>query len=134
MNPVVGVLLAALLFAAAWRVQGWQGGVFAATVIAFWLILQFNRALRVMKNAASAPVGHIDSGVMFHAKLRRGMTMLNVVSLARSLGRKVSDVPETWAWSDGSGAKVVLVFAGAKLDRWEIIRIDPGTPQDDRQE
>ena len=128
MNPIVGWVLAALAVALAWQKYGWQGAAFAVTLIVFWLVLQFNRAIRVMKNAASAPVGHVDSAVMFNAKLKRGMTMMQLVALTRSLGRKLSDTPERWAWADASGAGVNVVLSGGKLESWTLTRDEVETP------
>ncbi len=122
MNPIVGWALAGAALFAGWLSYGWQGVVLAVTLIVFWLVLQFNRALRVMKNAASAPVGHVNSAVTLHSKLQAHMTMMQVVALTRSLGRKVSAQPETWAWGDAGGAAVTLIFAGGKLDRWALSR------------
>ncbi len=122
MNPVVGWALALAALFAGWQSYGWQGLVFSITLIVFWLVLQFNRALRVMKNAASAPLGHVKSAVMLNAKLEPRMTMLQIVALTRSLGRKLQAEPETWAWSDVGGATVTLVFKGGKLDSWALTR------------
>ena len=88
MNPRIGWLLAAVFAFAAWRAYDWAGLAFAASAIVFWLLLQFNRAVRVMKNAAASPVGHVASAVMFHAGLARGMTMLQIVTKTKSLGRR----------------------------------------------
>ncbi len=104
MNPLIGWLLAAAALVLGWQLYAWQGVVMAITLIVFWLVLQFNRALRVMKNAASAPVGHVDSAVMLHSRLRAGLTLVQVVALTRSLGRKEAVDPETWSWADGGGA------------------------------
>jgi hypothetical protein len=125
MNPTFGWLLAGAAVLVGWQAYRWEGLVLAATLIAFWLVLQFNRALRVMRNAASAPVGRVDSAVMLHAKLRRRMTLVQIVALTRSLGRKVAPDPETWAWSDAGGATVTLVFASGKLERWALSRAEP---------
>ncbi|CAG0928668.1 hypothetical protein RHDC3_00830 [Rhodocyclaceae bacterium] len=122
MNPVLGWTLALIGAALAWRAYGWQGLLFAITVIVFWLLLQFNRALRVMKNAAGAPLGHVDSAVMLNAKLKRGMTLLQVLTLTKALGRKLSDSPESWSWADESGAAVTIVLRGGKLDTWTLTR------------
>jgi hypothetical protein len=124
MNPLIGWGLAALATVMAWRSYGWQGVAFAASLIVFWLLLQFSRALRVMRNASDAPVGHVDSAVMLHSRLKRGMRMLELVQLTRSLGRKVSDAPESWAWSDDSGAMVTVVLQGARIDHWTLSRSD----------
>jgi hypothetical protein len=124
MNPVLGWALALIAVLLAWQSYGWQGVLFAATMIVFWLLLQFNRAVRVMKGAAGAPVGHVDSAVMLNAKLKRGMTLLQVLTLTKALGRKLSDSPESWAWRDDSGAAVTLVLRGGKLDSWTLTRAD----------
>lgn len=124
MNPIVGWGLAVLAVAASWQAYGWQGVVMAVTVVVFWLLLQFNRAMRAMKNAASAPKGQVDSAVMLNAKLKAGMTMMQVITLTRSLGERVRESPETWAWGDNSANRVTLEFAGGKLRRWELIRPD----------
>ena len=80
MNPILGWALAALLLVAAWQGYGCKGIALGVTLIVFWLMLQFNRSLRVMRNAGSAPVGHVDSAVMLNAKLRAGMQMLQVLT------------------------------------------------------
>ncbi len=122
MNPRLGWLLAALFAFAAWRAYDWAGLAFAASAIVFWLLLQFNRAVRVMKNAAASPVGHVASAVMFHAGLVRGMTMLQIVTKTRSLGRKLEGSDDDWRWSDDGGASAVLRFERGRLVRWQIER------------
>ena len=122
MNARLGWLLAALFAFAAWRAYGLAGLAFAASAIVFWLLLQFNRAVRVMKNAGASPVGHVASAVMFHAGLRRGMTMLQIVTRTKSLGRKLEGSDDDWRWSDDGGASVVLHFERGRLARWQIER------------
>ncbi len=124
MNPWVGWALALTALAVGWQSYGWRGLVLAFTVIVFWLVLQFNRALRVMKNAASAPVGHVKSAVMLHARMARGLTLMQVVAMTHSLGRKLEAEPETWAWSDAGGATVTLVFGAGKLESWSLSRAE----------
>lgn len=130
MNPILGWALAALFVALAWHQYGWQGVLFAITVVVFWLLLQFSRAMRAMKLAGQAPVGRIDSAVMLHAKLRPGMTMLQVIGMTRSLGRRLeADGPtkdaDDWAWSDEGGSEVRLHFTDGKLARYELVRPGP---------
>ena len=122
MNPILGWALAALLLALAWQSYGWQGVGVAASVIVFWLLLQFNRTLRVMKNAGGAPLGHVDSAVMLNAKLHAGMTMLQVVTLTKSLGRKLDAAGDTWAWGDAGGSEVTLHFERGRLSRFALDR------------
>ena len=122
MNARLGWLLAALFAFAAWRAYGLAGLAFAASAIVFWLLLQFNRAVRVMKNAADSPVGHVGSAVMFQAGLARGMTMLQIVSKTKSLGRKVAGSDDDWTWADANGDSVRLRFERGRLAAWSIER------------
>jgi hypothetical protein len=122
MNPILGWGLAAALLAVAWQAYGWQGVLAAISAIVFWLLLQFNRAVRVMKNAGATPVGHVDSAVMLNAKLHAGMTMLQVVTLTKSLGRKRDAAGGTWAWGDAGGNEVTLHFERGRLARFEFAR------------
>ncbi len=109
------------LLAGGWT-YGWQGVVVMLSVGVFWLLLQFNRSLRVLKNAGHAPVGKVPSGVMLNARLRAGMNMMQIVGLTRSLGRRVAQDPETWAWSDEGGVRVTLVMNRGRLESWELTR------------
>jgi hypothetical protein len=128
-NARLGWLLAAVFAFAAWRAYEWAGLAFAASTIVFWLLLQFNRAVRVMKNAADSPLGHVANAVMFHAGLARGMTMLQIVTKTKSLGRKIEGSDDDWRWGDDGGASVVLHFEGGRLVRWQIERA-PGPEAD----
>ena len=122
MNARLGWLLAARFAFAAWRAYDPAGLAFAASTIVFWLLLQFNRAVRVMKAAAGSPLGHVPNAVMFHAGLTRGMRMLQIVSKTRSLGEKIAGSEDDWRWCDGSGAAVVLHFDLGRLVRWQLER------------
>ena len=86
MNPVIGWSLAALAVALGHLQWGWRGVVLAVTVIVFWLLLQFGRALRVLRAAGQAPVGHVQSAVMLNAKLHPGLRLPQILALTRSLG------------------------------------------------
>lgn len=120
MNPIAGWTLAAVALFLGWRGWGWQGVVLALTVIAFWLILQFNRALRVLRSAGSSPMGHIDSAVMLNAKLRRGMPLWQVVSMTKSLGRPTDG--GGLAWHDPGGAQIEVSLRRGRLARWQLLR------------
>ena len=124
MNAKLGWLLAALAVGIGWKLYGWQGVVMAVSVVTFWLLLQFSRALRVMKNAGQAPVGRVPSAVMLNAKLQRSMPMMKVVGLTRSLGTKVTTGDDVWCWQDDGGSQVTLSFAAGKLQSWELKRPD----------
>ena len=122
MDARLGWLLAALFVLAAWRAYDLAGLAFAASAIVFWLLLQFNRAIRVMKGAADSPRGHVPSAVMFNAGLARGLTMLQIVSKTRSLGDKIADSEDDWRWHDDGGAAVVLHLERGRLVRWRLER------------
>lgn len=122
MDAKIGWLLAALATASGYWVYGWPGVAMAASVIVFWLLLQFSRAVRVMKLAAQAPVGTVPSAVMFCSKLNNRMRLMDVVVSARSLGRKVSNAPETFAWRDKSGAEVEVEFVDGRCQSWRLTR------------
>ncbi len=125
MNPILGWALAALFVAFAWQQYGWQGALFAGSAVVFWLLLQFNRLMRAMRAAGQRPVGHVDSAVMLHAKLQTGMSMLQVVGLTKSLGRKLGEGEDDWVWNDEGGSSVRLHFRGGKLARFELDRPAP---------
>lgn len=120
------VLALAALAAGGWS-YGWRGVVLAMTVIAFWLLLQFSRALRVLRQAADAPVGQVPNAVMFHAQLRAGLPLADVIRRAGSLGRKLGDEPETFAWADGGDARVEVEFAAGRCVAWRLVR--PGADE-----
>ena len=50
------------------------------------------------------------------------MRLMDVVKLTRSLGRKVRDEPETFAWRDESGAEVEIEFGDGRCQSWRIKR------------
>jgi hypothetical protein len=122
MNPILGWALATVALALGWRGYGWPGIALGLSVIVFWLLLQFNRSVKVLRHAAAAPIGHIDSAVMLNAKLEPGLPMLRVVTLTKSLGKRVAEDPETWAWADASGSDVTIVFDKGRCQRWTLNR------------
>ena len=122
MNPNLGWALAVIALAAGWRGYGWPGMALAFTVIVFWLMMQFNRTVRVMRHAADSPVGHVDSAVMLNAKLSAGLPMVRIITLTKSLGKRVTEAPQTWVWTDASGSGVTIVFARGRCKRWALNR------------
>jgi hypothetical protein len=123
---VIGWALVAAALAAGWLAYGWRGIVLALSVIAFWLLLQASRTLRVLRNAAQSPLGHVDSAVMLNAKLGVGLRLAQVIGITRSLGRQVSagvgDGPEVFAWCDGGGDEVEATFVNGRCTHWRLRR------------
>ncbi len=125
MTPALGWALVVAALLAGYVGYGAAGLLLAATVIVFWLLLQFSRTLRVMRRAGRAPVGTVDSAVMLNAKLRAGMTMLELLPLAGSLGQVVGTPDaETYRWRDAGGAALRAEFRGGRLQRWALERAD----------
>jgi hypothetical protein len=126
MNATAGWALVVAAFAAGYFSYGWRGVALALTVTVFWMLLQFNRALRVLKEAAGNPVGSVASAVMLHSKLQKGMRLPAVLKMTRSLGRRVDDPaaagPEIWAWADAGGDEVQIELHAGRVAQWALKR------------
>ena len=125
MDSKLGWVLAVAGVALGYTVWGWQGVVLMATVMAFWLLLQFSRAMRVMRVASQAPVGTVRNAVMLHSKLQAGLPLMKILTITRSLGQKLADEPETWAWRDGADDRVRVVMQGGRCTEWTLERAAP---------
>jgi hypothetical protein len=121
-SAAIGWALAVAALAAGFLSYGWRGLVLALSVIVFWLLLQFSRTMRVLRNAAGSPVGHVASAVMLNAKMRVGAPMAEVIGLARSLGRKVSEQPQVFVWRDVGGVELEVEFENGRCRRWCLNR------------
>ncbi len=132
MNPIVGWALAGVALVAGWTNYGWQGVALVGSGIVFWLLLQFSRAIRAMKKASSSPKGYVASAVMLNAKLKPGLTMMQIITMTQSLGIRVRESPETWTWTDTGNSRVTVVFAGGKVKSWDLFRPapEPDAPTD----
>ncbi|GCL64633.1 hypothetical protein [Pseudaquabacterium pictum] len=122
MDARLGWALAVVGVALGWVQWGWQGVLLALSVIVFWLLLQFTRALRAMRVAGGAPVGHVASAVMLQAHLKKGHRLMDIILLTRSLGEKLADDPETFRWTDASGASVTVELVKGRCVRWSFAR------------
>jgi hypothetical protein len=114
--------LAAAAVAVGYAGYGWPGVVLALGVVVFWLLLQFNRALRALRLASGRPVGQVPNAVMLHARLRTGLRLTQVLALTRSLGRRVADDPETFAWRDDGGDEVHVELREGRVSGWRLRR------------
>jgi|JI10StandDraft_1071094.scaffolds.fasta_scaffold576500_2 hypothetical protein len=140
MDARLGWALAVAAVALGYVQYGWQGVLLAVSGIVFWLLLQFTRALRAMRVAGGAPVGHVASAVMLQARLKKGQRLMDIILLTRSLGEKLADEgadqPETFRWTDASGAAVTVELVKGRCVRWSFARpadagggpADGGTP------
>ena len=136
MGAAWGWALAVAAVVVGWLQWGWPGVALAVTLTVFWLLLQFNRAVRTMRQASGAPVGRVGSAVMVHARMRRGMRLLELIPITRSLGQVVAADPaagsglgtrEAFSWEDESGARLRVNLVGGRVVNWVLER--PAEPE-----
>ncbi len=128
MDARLGWALAVVAVALGWVQYGWKGALLALSAVVFWLLMQFTRALRAMRTAGGAPVGRVASAVMLQAKLKPRMRLMDVILLTHSLGEKLADDPETFRWTDASGASVTVDLVQGRCVRWSLARPDAPAP------
>lgn len=128
-NPVLAqggaALVAVALAVLGYRSYGWGGVALAAGGLVMWVLLHMTRMLLVLRRTAGRPVGSVASAVMLHARLQRGMTLLQVLARTRALGQCVSPPnadPEVYQWTDGGNVRVRCTFARGTLAQWELLR------------
>jgi hypothetical protein len=133
MRSALGWVLAVAAIAAGYAGYGWPGVVLALTVLVFWLLMQFSRALRVMRNAAGQPLGSVANAVMFNARLQAGLRLPKVIALTGSLGRRHGEAgasSESFVWQDTGGDAVCVDFEHGGVVRWQLQRgSTPPPPQ-----
>lgn len=122
MSGRIGWALALLAMVLGGWFFGWRGVLVALSGTVFWLLLQFGRLMRLMSAVNSSPIGRVDSAVMLNARLRAGMKLIEVLPLTHSLGLKLHEAPETYAWTDAGGCRVELVIEAGRLRRWQLHR------------
>ena len=121
----------ALLTLGAWHAFGWPGIALAVGGIVMWVLLHFTRLLTILKKAADRPIGHVASAVMLNAKLKKGVTLMHVIAMTRSLGLLQTEKdtqPEIFSWTDTSQSVVTCTFVGGKLTEWALHRPEQVSP------
>jgi hypothetical protein len=111
--------------AGAWHQYKWPGVAVATGAVVMWILLHFTRMVTVMSRAANRPVGHVGSAVMFNAKLKKGVNLMHVIAMTKSLGERLSDGDATYEifkWTDTGNSYVVCTFKDGKLTTWEMSR------------
>jgi hypothetical protein len=122
LNAWAGWALVVAAVAVGYVSYGWRGLALAVTVTAFWLMLQFSRGLRALRDASGRPVGQVPNAVMLHSRLSKGMRLPDILKTTRSLGRKVADDPETYAWADAAGDEVQVELHQGRVSAWKLQR------------
>jgi len=124
--------LAILVFTiGAWRAFEWAGIALAVGGVVMWVLLHFTRMVTILKKAADRPIGHVASAVMLNAKLRRGLSLMHVIAMTRSLGQLLTEKdaqPEVYIWTDASQSVVTCTFVGGKLTEWALVRPEEPNP------
>lgn len=121
------------LLALSHQAWGLKGVAVAATGLVMWALLHLNRMMAVLKRAADQPKGWVGSAVMLNAKLKKGVNLLHVMALTRSIGERVSTEdadPEVYRWTDNGGSTVTCEFHQGKLEQWTLWRPDCTTASD----
>ena len=126
MSALMSWGLALAAFVAGYVAYGWPGVVMALSVVVFWLLLQFSRALRTMRAATGRPIGTVKSAVMLHSRLHAGMRLMHLIKLTHSLGTPLGSgpapEPERFRWADEGGDAVTVELVDGKLTRWTLER------------
>lgn len=118
----VAVVAAAVV---SWLQMGWQGLALVSGALVMWGMLHITRMLTIFKRAANRPVGYVDSAVMLNAKLRKGVPLIHVLALTRSLGAlqgEKTGQSEVFRWADAGGSHVTCTFTGGRLTAWMLWR------------
>ena len=133
-NRVLVPLAVIALAVGAWRQFGWAGIALAVGGVVMWILLHFTRLMHILKKASQRPIGHVASAVMLNAKLKKGLTLMHVIAMTRSLGalQTVKDEqPEIFVWTDPGESSVSCTFVGGKLQEWSLTRPAPEAPEPD---
>ena len=118
----VGVIV---FVAGAWHQYKWPGVAVATGAVVMWILLHFTRMVTVLSRAANRPVGHVDSAVMLNVKLKKGVNLMHVIAMTKSLGVRLSEEnaqPEIFKWTDPGDSFVICTFKAGKLQGWEMTR------------
>ncbi len=124
-RKILVALAAVALVYVGWREGGWAGVAFAAGAIVMIVLVQFSKMMGVLNRAAKSPKGHVGSAVMLNAKLKKGVNLLHVMAMTRSIGEALSDEgadPEFFRWTDEGGSSVTCQFSRGKLVKWSLER------------
>jgi len=132
-NKILGPLAVIIFTIGAWRQFGWPGVALAAGGVVMWILLHFTRLMHILKKAANRPIGHVASAVMLNVKLKKGMALMHVIAMTKSLGElqtPKNEQPEVFHWTDPGHSTVACTFVGGKLQDWTLTRPaqDPSAP------
>ena len=111
--------------AGAWHQYQWAGVAISSGAVVMWILLHFTRMVTVLSRAGNRPIGHVASAVMLNAKLKKGVNLMHVIAMTKSLGERLSaenEQPEIFKWTDTGDSFVTCTFRSGKLKAWELTR------------
>ena len=114
--------------AGAWHQYKWPGVAVSTGAVVMWILLHFTRMVTVLSRASNRPVGHVASAVMLNAKLKKGVNLMHVIAMTKSLGERLSaenTQPEVFKWTDEGASFVTCTFKDGKLTQWDMTRPEP---------
>ncbi len=129
-SPALGWALAVVAVAAGYAAYGWPGVLLAVSIVVFWLLLQFSRTMRLMRNAAQQPIGSVKSALMLQSKMQHGLRLADVMKLTGSFGQPAAGPvaggapadTETYIWTDAGGDALQVTLQAGKVSAWELQR------------
>ena len=124
-TKILGPLAIIVFTIGAWQAFQWAGIALAVGGVVMWILLHFTRILTVLKRATDRPIGSVASAVMLNAKLKKGVNLMHVIAMTRSLGALQSEKdvqPEVFRWTDNGDSHVTCTFTGGKLTEWALHR------------
>ena len=124
-KSIVLWVLGAVFIAMGYQKYGWPGVAVVLGGVVFWMLLHFTRMMTVLKRAGGQPLGYVASAVMLNAKLRKGVNLLHVMALTRSIGLLQTEKdtqPEVYRWTDNGLSHVTCTFVDGKLTEWALFR------------
>jgi hypothetical protein len=127
-NKILAPLVIIGFTIGAWQAFQWAGIALAVGGVVMWILLHFTRLVTILKKAADRPIGHVASAVMLNAKLKKGVTLMHVIAMTRSLGELLTEKnaqPEIYRWTDAGQSHVTCTFVGGKLTEWSLARPAP---------
>ena len=130
-NKILAPLAIIVFTVGAWQAFQWAGIALAVGGVVMWVLLHFTRMVTILKKAADRPIGHVASAVMLNAKLKKGVTLMHVIAMTRSLGLLQTEKdtqPEIFSWTDTSQSVVTCTFVGGKLTEWALHRPEQVSP------
>jgi len=112
---------------AGWKSYGWQGLLLALLMSSFWVLLHFTKLMRLLRAAATRPLGEVQDVRALQGRLRPGMPMHEVIRQSACLGKReageANGSTEDFVWHDAQGRTLRLRFDHGRLRRIE--RRDP---------